>query len=37
MMKMQTYLDRMTQAEAALSNLLKKSSDTQSAIIGNMK
>ena len=37
MMKMKTSLDRMTQAETALSTLLKRASDTQSAIVSNLK
>jgi hypothetical protein len=36
-LKMQMYMDRMSKVEAALSNLEKKISDTQSAIIGNLK
>jgi len=34
---MQMYMDRMTKADSANSNLMKKMSDILSGIIGNMK
>jgi hypothetical protein len=36
-LKMQMVMDRMTKADSAASNTMKKSSDTASAIIGNTK
>ena len=36
-MRMQLYMDRMQKADEAVSNLMKKISDTQNAIINNLK
>src|SRR5262245_14926183 len=36
-LRMQLVMDRMTKADAAASNLLKKFSDVQSQLIGNFK
>jgi hypothetical protein len=36
-MKLQTYMDRMSKAEQALSNIMKKTSDTSAQVLQNLK